>query len=325
MPSFGMARSDRVYAEAAEWVGRLDRGLGPEEQAAFDTWMAEVEGAAEALEQCYAVVSAVEVMPRPAERAQPLADMWGRLTSMFAGIPGPMVAGAAVLLVVATVSLSVRFMGLSESPMESTLFAAIDDRPTQSVLEDGSYLWLDQSAEGTFSFNEKDRELELAAGRVFLEVAHDGRPFRVTSGRTEIVVTGTAFEVDSNSAGVMVTVTSGSVTVHNGDHLYRLSPQDRLRLHHGEADLSQVDIADIADWRAPQLVFHDEPLESVLNQMNRYNRNIELSADPSLLTTPVSGTFRAGSSQQFAEDLAYLLDAEVNAKSMTDIRLSERR
>src|SRR5690606_3672714 len=59
----------------------------------------------------------------------------------------------------------------------------------------------------------------------------------------------------------------------------------------------------ITSWREGRLIFEDEPLAAAVAEMNRYSRTRIRLADPALGRLRVSGVFRTGQSEAFAEAL----------------------
>jgi len=82
------------------------------------------------------------------------------------------------------------------------------------ALSDGSKVRMNGESSVLLGFEETSRYIKLEKGEAFFEVAHDpGRPFIVEVGGVLVRAVGTAFNIDHNSEGVMVTVMEGTVQV----------------------------------------------------------------------------------------------------------------
>lgn len=126
-------------------------------------------------------------------------------------------------------------------------------------------------------FNGKTREVYLE-GEAFFDVAHDaGHPFIVHTSQLKVNVLGTSFNVKDYHAEneITVTVASGKVgvmTSKHGSKTFMLLPGQQL--HYNTTDQlinqSRVDVNDIASWQSGMLIYHNETLENISRQMERW-------------------------------------------------------
>ena len=162
-------------------------------------------------------------------------------------------------------------------------------------LDDGSMVSLDTDSAITVNLDATKRQTSLITGRAFFDVARDAdRPFVVAAEPLRITVTGTGFAVDSNPAGVSVTVQEGSVEVATDTkQTISLRPGDRLKLNHadGTTTRTRVPPTDIAAWRHGQLIADGMALQDVVAILDRYHRGVILLTDDTLADQRVTGVF----------------------------------
>lgn len=148
-------------------------------------------------------------------------------------------------------------------------------------LDDGSVMTLGGKSRVLVHYNKRQRGLRIERGEVYFDVARDKRrPFIVSVGKQTVRAIGTAFNINRHRDRVVVTVTEGSVEVDSpgqdpqqtpvalkaGDQLtYGDNGDDRL--------ISQVDLSQVTAWRERILQYQDEPLDYVIQDINRYASN----------------------------------------------------
>ena len=170
-------------------------------------------------------------------------------------------------------------------------------------LSDGSAVTLGGGTRLSVIFSTRVRSVQLLRGEAWFRVAHDRKwPFVVLAGDGAIRALGTAFLVTRDSDRVVVTVTEGTVAV-TPSPLVKLSPtfgrrvdlrrlSSSLRVTSGEevsyrdngtvASVTNADTRTATAWTHGRLIFNDEPLRYVIENVNRY------------FTRPISATPQAG-------------------------------
>ncbi|MCT8002247.1 FecR domain-containing protein [Sphingomonas sanguinis] len=155
-------------------------------------------------------------------------------------------------------------------------------------LKDGSTVTLAARTTLTVSFTPDRRRLMLEGGEALFEVAHDQRrPFVVQTPFGAVTAVGTAFDVAVGRRDADVSVTQGTVRVTvavdtpgQGTPVAKLARKGE-RVAFGTAvqggtrmgfisQAESVGTADAVAWTRGQLVFHGEPLEDVIDMVNRY-------------------------------------------------------
>ena len=209
------------------------------------------------------------------------------------------------------------------------------------ALADGSHVELDSATQLLVRYSSHARELTLTRGQARFDVAHDvERPFSVTAGAEKVVAMGTAFNVDLSGTKLVVTLIEGRVVVlpkrdglsftalftqgpptasHLSTELARrgieLNPGQRLEVSVSgkTSDIAPANLERSNAWQSGQLIFDDAPLNTVVEQVNRYARRPLVLRDENAGRERVSGVFSTDDIDGFVDTLTrYLpLDAEV--------------
>ena len=148
------------------------------------------------------------------------------------------------------------------------------------TLSDGSRVWLNSDSRLKFpvKFSKGMRRVELV-GEGYFEVAKDtSSPFIVNSGKLEIKVTGTSFNIAAypDEKIVQTTLVSGSVDVSCPEcadtESVSLVPNEIAIFVPGiqKIEKKRVDIAPYVAWHEGFLTFHDESLGSIAKKLERW-------------------------------------------------------
>jgi transmembrane sensor len=149
----------------------------------------------------------------------------------------------------------------------------------QAPLPDGSTVALGGATTLEADYTSRSRDLLLKEGEAYFEVRPERgtRPFVVSAGPISIRALGTAFNVRKTRERVSVTVTEGRVQVARtegqgagvevaaGEQAVYDPAANRFRI-------TAVDARRSLSWRERRLEFVDEPLDSVIANVNRYSR-----------------------------------------------------
>lgn len=225
------------------------------------------------------------------------------------------VAAAAVLLVAGG------YVGwlMLEQATPSQLYASAIAAQREVTLDDGSRVALGGATRLTTRFSRTHREVDLAEGEAYFEVAHNAsRPFVVHAGRLRIEDVGTAFDVRRTGDRVTISMAEGRVRIVDGT-----SDQGRgLEAVAGQAvsydpshpalRISMTDPAQTAAWRYARLEFDNEPLSVVVANINRYRTHPVRIADAGLQSMTFTGTVKTDAIDDWLQALPQVLPLTVS-------------
>lgn len=329
-----MSRAEQANIEAANWLlARTDGPLSPEDQIAFNAWLAASDGNKAAywrLEYGWDEADRIGALgPCPAEQEQ--------VPDIMAGfrwwIPTALAASFALVLGVWLFA-----GGLASLPSKKPQPALISAGSyATSVggkrligLTDGTHIQLNTQSKLRTEITTSRRVVWLDQGEAFFEVAHrKDQPFVVHAGNRQIVVLGTKFSVRREGDKVVVSVLEGRVRVDEmvdnqsmrssiiigGDIAMAEGTATLVTAHSGE----QVENA--LSWRRGMLTFDEKPLPAIATEFNRYNAKKLVLEGDMVASIRITGTFPSDKPDAFARLLrdAYGLDVEDTAN---EIRVS---
>ncbi len=199
-------------------------------------------------------------------------------------------------------------------------------------LSDGSVLTLNTSSEITTEISRGERVVHLVSGEVFFDIAKSpGRSFDVYTKAGLVRVLGTKFNVRDSGDETVVTVLEGAVGIDNQESP-ELDPESfdaDVTLHRNQqAVIEMVDDVPVAEnvdasaalgWRTKSLVFRDDTLQDVVNEVNRYfSTRIELGSDE-LANKKVAAVIQVSSFETMLRMLEEALDLESRKGSANDV------
>lgn len=287
------------HAAAGRWLARLradDRTLADEH--AFRQWLARDPANAAHFERVSAVWDYGGGVAPVRSRADAYPPMLAR-RQVLAGI-GALVAIGGVSLV-----------GWDQAYAGTYRTAVGEQR--RLTLDDGSRLTLDTDTALRMRFAGGERRLSLARGRVAIDVAADQRPFRIDAGPHGFTASTGSFDVRRDGdALVAITAVTGQLGLMEGGRARRLARGERARFAaRAPARLDRPDLDDTLAWQSGRAAFHDDPLEAVAAEMNRYSETKLVIADARVAALRVSGVYRVGDNVALGRSLARLLDLNV--------------
>src|SRR3989442_13010987 len=306
----------RIAEEAAEWLAVLD-SANPAQRAKFARWITEsplhlrefllmtsLESELRCLDPKHGLRREDISKAVPNNVIPLLPNVISSGTESSAGEPWRRYRWKLVAIAVAVLmALLVPFLPTHKSQE----FATSIGEQRKISLDDGSVIHLSKKSHISVILTTHTREVQLLEGEALFRVEHDAsRPFRVLSGVNVIQAIGTQFDVDRRPSATMVSVIEGRVQVSRAaSSVVRSSRDSRTtkpdiaqphtqpiaQLNAGEEARigsngniqrrSTIDPTSIATWRQHRLVFHDDTLEDIAAEFNRYNSrgHIELEGD----------------------------------------------
>lgn len=145
-------------------------------------------------------------------------------------------------------------------------------------LDDGSRMWLDADSAADVRVNSGQRFVRLARGEAFFDVVHNPvQTFIVDAGVGEVKVLGTAFAVQHDGDGMVVTVERGRVELSRKDHPdMQLNANQQAALRNGQdsVKIATVNAGQILSWHQGQLLFEEQPLGTIIAALKRYDKRV---------------------------------------------------
>ncbi|MBX9813581.1 MAG: FecR domain-containing protein, partial [Sphingomonas sp.] len=218
------------------------------------------------------------------------------------GAAPKLAAAAAALLIVATpIALVWHTPSARADDYRTDIGQKLD-----VTLEDGSRVTLDTASRVRLAYGARERRLILLAGQARFEVAkHEPRPFVVEAGGQRVIAHGTAFDVRLDPRETRVALIEGRVTVAGQGRAVAMRPGELLvsgaRGVRLRRDPRAVEA--LTSWNEGLVIAEDQPLGAVVAEMNRYARR-PIRVEGAAAAIRVSGAFRAGATESFAEALA---------------------
>lgn len=178
-------------------------------------------------------------------------------------------------------------------------FSTPPGQQAQVKLHDGTVVWLNARSRLRYPnrFSDNQRKVELD-GEAFFEVTHNEKnPFVVSTGKVDIKVLGTKFNVFaySKSDEFSTTLIEGSVKLYKSDDesaAIMMSPDERVELLNGELIKSQMNNTDFLLWKDGIYAFDDVTFNEILKKLELYyDITIEIK-NQKLETYKFSGKFR---------------------------------
>jgi len=276
-----------VDEQAASWFIRLRAAnVSRQDEASFLQWLEQTDAHRKAFDEISALWGDADLLKGLTASAQkhgiaPRSDKKRFIRSKMS------------LALAACLVLTVSFTGQFRVLIKADYTTALGERKSVR-LEDGSTVMLNTDSAVALSMNGTQRWVELLKGEAYFDVKPDsGRPFIVKADHSTTRVLGTHFMVDRRSDGDEIKVLSGRVEVSENGHW-----KEPVVLHDGQAvsvnstALGQPKILDSAlstSWVNGFLVFENETLESVVNQIRRYRSGMILFKDDSLRAMKING------------------------------------
>lgn len=168
-------------------------------------------------------------------------------------------------------------------------------------LQDGSIVTLNTDSRLQVRFTDNQRSIRLVKGEAIFRVHRDPqRPFRVTSGQTLVQAVGTEFNVYRQDRRTTVSVLEGRVAVIpktaaqypplktqtaderniDNSNVYLDAGEELQVTAHGAPQIkSKANLEKVTAWRQRRLIFVDEPLISIGEELNRYNRQPKIRVE----------------------------------------------
>lgn len=207
----------------------------------------------------------------------------------------------------------------------------------ETRLPDGSTVDLAPKSNVTSHYTDSSRLLvmEGEAGEAYFSVASNPhRPFVVQVGAMRVRALGTAFNVRRAEDRIVVSVTHGVVEIFTqqqrdgaGDSV-KVAAGNRLvwRLSaDGEPSIEAATEASTLAWQQGRLEYHNEPLASVIADVNRYSRQPIVIGDAAAADILFSGTVFTQATDAWIDALPQVFPVTVEQRLTGGLRVTSVR
>lgn len=303
--SFAMPARNSSNRTAAEWIARLNADdVSRRDATAFRDWLAanpdhatRFERATDVWDMVPGTTSRSPSEASPAEASPPSAGLpvVSRRRAM---------AGITALVVTAAGGTVAVQSAYAATPYETGI-----GEQRRIALGDGSTMLLDAATRVRVIATPDRRRLWLKRGRIDLSVASMATPFRLDAGGDEMTARAGRFDLRRDEDDrVAMTAIAGRAVVSTATAPVILNHGDRMR-NGGAVD--RPDLAVTQAWTSGRAAFHDDTLQAVADEANRYSVTRLVIADRAAAELRVSGMYRMGDTPALARSLAALLSLRV--------------
>jgi len=190
------------------------------------------------------------------------------------------------------------------------------------LLADSSRIVLNTATAIDVRFDARERRVELRAGEILVETAHDAaeraRPFIVTTPVGNIRALGTRFTVRQTDEGLSkVAVFEGAVAVEHGESgtaVTRIEAgRQAILSRRGATDVAATDESASA-WTSGSLIVERMRLDAFLQELNRYRAGV-VRCDPSVAHLVLTGVYSLDDTDRILRSLAKALPVTVDYRT----------
>jgi len=333
-----MTSGETIRQIASEWVVRMDSAeLTAEEMKALLDWLGESAAHRKAfreLSELWGLANGLAVLSEMIPMEEKAKGAWSRprrFTHFFKPRLAPLTAAALLLLATALLTAYGVMNGFFTPGNDNLYVTAVGETRTLA-LRDGSTVTMNTDTQLEVDYSSEVRRLVLKHGEAEFRVSKDPhRPFVVFVGEGSVRAVGTAFNVYYSVKTVDVLVTEGAVEItspaasaalpENGDKATG-SALTQVSASAGEAvnfdeiirsvkQLEQDEIDRRLAWKNGLLLFDNDRLEDVIEQVTRYTETKIVINDPTIGDMAVGGYFRTGEVNGMLFALETSFDIEV--------------
>lgn len=318
------AVNQEIDRQAADWAVKRDLGaLAPEDQAAFEAWLAADIRHLGAYGRAEAVLGRLERVHSGAVESlracvPPPAPVWGRRKVVMTGSIAAGLAAAGLF--------GVKLWPSAGEQVYATGLGQVREVP----LADGSLITLNTDSRVSVRFTPEKREIHLLRGEALFDVAKNKkRPFVVIAGAMQVRAVGTAFTVSMlPQRPIQVLVKEGVVELNRDGpakgpavrvkaFTQAIAPEDAPIVASGVAQ-SKLDRT--LAWQFGRIAFDNETLQDAVDEFARYS-DVRIVLDPAVSNRTVTGLFVSNDPIGFAKAAAAVLKLHVEV-SEREVRLS---
>jgi transmembrane sensor len=328
MPARTTGLSTMTAAEAAAyWLVKHDaRSLSPEDQRAFQAWLAADPAHGDAYERAHSMWANFEHDADPAElralrtaalAVVPVPRRWPRIAVIT------LVCGIAASLALTLNSArhpQSDVVTNTASPALAEKYTTTHNERSTVTLSDGTIVTLNLGTTLDVAYTPAERFVRITQGQAFFEVAKNPyRPFVVAAADRRVTALGTQFDVRLDPDRVEVVLLEGKVSVdHDAPTMLErlnihkahveLKPGEKLVAALGEPlTVTDTNAQRVTSWRQGWVVFDNASVGDAVAELNRYADHPLTVPDKSVRNLRLSGVFRVGQPDRFATIIQELL------------------
>lgn len=160
----------------------------------------------------------------------------------------------------------------------------------QLTLPDGTVVQLNSATSLTWpaAFNNRERIVYLSGEAYFDVTKNSSKPFKVMARGTEVLATGTQFNIAAyqDETLVLTTLVEGGVNVTAGNAMVSLKPgQQAITANSGPIQKKNVDTDLALAWTQGNFLFEDQDIRSIMRSVARwYNVEVNYEGIPDMRT-----------------------------------------
>jgi transmembrane sensor len=303
--------------EASIWLVRLDDGnLSDESRKELKHWLSSDSRHSIALKAMTSIWDDMDEVLVTNDRVNLPKNviLWPILKPIFEPI-----------LIAASISFIAIFIWFAMPvDVQKNSYVTLVGQQLDATFDDGSVIQLNTNSHIETEFTDEKRIVKLIKGEALFDVAHDpNRPFIVYAGDRLVQAIGTQFVVHLESENIQVTVTDGKVkmskvplnktlkdikslnnTTIQKDDVYIIKGEKVIVGSDHTPKISLINSENMLrelSWLDGKLIFDNEELFDVIEEINRYIDIKIVLKDPSLHKTPISGRFDLADSEALIE------------------------
>jgi transmembrane sensor len=325
-----------IENEAADWLARLDGGnLSAEDRAALRSWLSQDPEHGRTLKSYASIWVDMDVLLNDSPNIAKTDSL-----NVFSQLIHTKAASFALAtIVLCAVSVIIWTKNQSVAPETSFHVTSVGIQQVERF-NDGSTAHINTDSMIETEFSDSARIVRLLRGEAMFDVTHDPeRPFIVYAGNRAVRAIGTKFVVRLTSDNLIVTVTDGQVQLSKRSkdtkNVMVGEEQEVILVSEGE----EVEVSDKTavpktkeiqndeldrrlSWLKGQLVFNNERLEQVIQEVSRYIPDKIIIDDPNLRDIRISGRFEVGDTDALLEAIEVSFNVQASHNDDQVIHLS---
>lgn len=169
----------------------------------------------------------------------------------------------------------VKSSGFTQTKEKTNILSTAKGETYQIKLPDGSLVYLNAASSLTYNaaLIESGKRMVKLNGEAYFEIAKDrSHPFIVKTETQEVTVLGTHFNINSyaDEPAVKTTLLEGAIKISGSGAIRQLHPGQQAVQTPKGIEIVAADEEEAMAWRNGKIVFHNEPLTSIMRKIARW-------------------------------------------------------